>query len=444
MNHDMPTQVDVLIIGQGICGTFLSLELERTGLSYLVIDEAKTPPQSMRPAVVTRAGSPIPASSTFPGSSTFPASSAFPASSTFPASRAAAGLINPVTGRRLVTTWMIDELLAFAQERYGQLASVLGASFLEKAHVTDFFPTAQMRLAFLRRLEEDGSYLRLPENEHNWDGCFHYELGYGIISPCYLVDLPGLLAAARKRMLGQGVLREQRFESGELEVGTVPGAELVSRTLNASTLSSSTPGDGVSAGYGAVRYQDIEAKRIVFCDGVGSFASPYFSRLPFAPNKGEVLIVDIPGLAAMAAGMGKKDGIDGAAAERTIFKKGISLAPWQEGLYWVGSSYEWSFETAGPTEGFRQKTEMALKEWVKLPFRIVDHIAAVRPATLERRPFVGFHPVYPAVGILNGMGTKGCSLAPYFARQLVDYLSKGSPIRADADILRFTKVLSRG
>ncbi|HMI63054.1 MAG TPA: hypothetical protein VK518_19185, partial [Puia sp.] len=120
-----------------------------------------------------------------------------------------------------------------------------------------------------------------------------------------------------------------------------------------------------------------------------------------------------------------------------------SMAPWQEGLYWVGSSYEWSFETMGPTESFRLKTEMALKEWVKLPFRVVDHIAAVRPATLERRPFVGFHPKYPAVGILNGMGTKGCSLAPYFARQMVDHLVKGSPIQPDADILRFTKVLSR-
>ncbi len=311
---------------------------------------------------------------------------------------------------------MIDELLAFAQERYGQLATVLGASFLEKVTVTDFFPTAQMRLAFLQRLEEDGSYLRLPENEQNWDSCFHYELGYGIISPCYLVDLPGLLTAARKRMLEQGVLREERFESGELEVGELRGAALSGGVL----------------GSGGVKYQDIEADRIVFCDGVGSFAGPYFSRLPFAPNKGEVLIVDIPGL-----------GEAGAGTERTIFKKGITLAPWQEGMYWVGSSYEWSFETTGPTEGFRQKTEMALKEWVKLPFRVVDHIAAVRPATLERRPFVGFHPLYPAVGILNGMGTKGCSLAPYFARQLVDYLTKGSPIRPDADILRFTKVLSR-
>jgi glycine/D-amino acid oxidase-like deaminating enzyme len=170
---------------------------------------------------------------------------------------------------------------------------------------------------------------------------------------------------------------------------------------------------------------------VIFCDGVGSFSNPYFSRLPFAPNKGEVLIVEIDGFAeAVAAGAG-------------VFKKGLSIVPWKEGLYWVGSSYEWSFEHAEPTEGFRLRTEAALREWLKLPFRTVTHLASVRPATLERRPFVGFHPQYPAVGILNGMGTKGCSLAPYFARQLVRLLVAGEPILPAADVRRFEKVLAR-
>jgi glycine/D-amino acid oxidase-like deaminating enzyme len=164
---------------------------------------------------------------------------------------------------------------------------------------------------------------------------------------------------------------------------------------------------------------------------VESAVSPYFSRLPFAPNKGEALIVEIPGLAERMGG------------GQLIFKKGISLAPWRDGLYWVGSSYEWSFENRKPTAVFRERTEATLAEWLKLPVRTIRHIASVRPATLERRPFIGFHPVYPAIGILNGMGTKGCSLAPYFARQLVEYLTNRNPIRPDADVQRFSKVLRR-
>lgn len=362
LNQTMAAQTQVLIVGQGLCGTFLSLELERAGISYLVVDE-------IRP---------------------------------FSASRAAAGLINPVTGRRIVTTWMIDDLLPFAAEAYGRLEGVLDQSFLQEATVTEFFPTAQMRLAFLKRLEEGGSYLRLPVDEHAWDGCFHSELGYGVIEACFLVDVPGLLDASRARNVAAGRLLQERFEVEELLVNA-----------------------------GRVRWRDIEAGRIIFCDGVESFSNPYFSRLPFAPNKGEALLVEIDGLAEVAA------------AGAHVFKKGLSIVPWREGLYWVGSSYEWSFEHAEPTEGFRLRSEAVLREWVKLPFRTVEHLAAVRPATLERRPFVGFHPQYPTVGILNGMGTKGCSLAPYFARQLVKYLVDGSAILPEADVRRFEKILGR-
>src|ERR1700748_2767938 len=110
---------DVLIVGQGICGTFLSLELERAGLSYVVIDEERP----------------------------------------FTASRVAAGLINPVTGRRIVKTWMIDELLPFALQAYGQMGTALGVPLVRPAKVLDFFPTVQMRLAFLERYGDDPQYL---------------------------------------------------------------------------------------------------------------------------------------------------------------------------------------------------------------------------------------------------------------------------------------------
>jgi hypothetical protein len=39
------------------------------------------------------------------------------------------------------------------------------------------------------------------------------------------------------------------------------------------------------------------------------------------------------------------------------------------------------------------------------------------------------------------MGTKGCSLAPYFARQLCDHLCSGLPILPEADVKRFRRIL---
>jgi glycine/D-amino acid oxidase-like deaminating enzyme len=348
------SRVDVLIVGQGICGTFLCNELDRVGLTYIVIDEERP----------------------------------------YSASRAAAGLINPVTGRRFVKAWMIDQLLPFVREVY----SGIGDGLLKPVRVVDFFPTPQMRLAFAKRYEEGAEYLEMPmrEEEQCWDALFRYELGFGVIEPCYLVDVQALLTQTRGALAERGVLREEGFVASELEVREA-----------------------------GVRYRDAEARWVIYCDGVAAALEGYFSRLPFAPNKGEALIIEASGLENTGC----------------IFKKGISLVPWKEGLYWVGSSYEWSFDDPRPTAAFRERTEAILKDWLRIPFRTVEHIASVRPATLERRPFVGLHPVYPAVGILNGMGTKGCSLAPWFARQLAGLLAKGEAVMAEADVGRFRRVL---
>jgi glycine/D-amino acid oxidase-like deaminating enzyme len=362
-------EIDVLIIGQGICGTFLSREMDRLGLSYLVIDDPRP----------------------------------------YTASKAAAGIINPITGKRLVKTWIIDELLPFAVQAYREAGAALGISCITQTHIIDFFPHPDARLTFHDRYAENQEYLQLPADEGDLSTIFNYDFGYGLVSPCYLTDLSGLMAAVRADLKGRGRLLEEKWVQEELvlEGGGVRD-------------------DGRRDAPG-VRYRDIRAGRLIFCDGIESFHRPWFNLLPFSPNKGEALIAEIPGL-----------------PPHTLFKRGLNLVPLKDGLYWIGSSYEWSFKEEGPTEVFRNRTEGLLRNWLKLPFKTVDHIAAIRPATLERRPFVGFHPLHPAIGILNGMGTKGCSLAPYFARQLAEHLAYGTEILPEADVRRFTRVLSRG
>ena len=52
----------------------------------------------------------------------------------------------------------------------------------------------------------------------------------------------------------------------------------------------------------------------------------------------------------------------------------------------------------------------------------------MRPAAVERRPFVGVHSLYNQIAILNGMGSKGCSLAPWFAKELASNLISNKTI----------------
>ena len=114
----------------------------------------------------------------------------------------------------------------------------------------------------------------------------------------------------------------------------------------------------------------------------------------------------------------------------------------EKDIYWIGSNYLWEFMDDQPTEQFRKQTELLLKTWLKIPFKIIDHKASVRPANIERRPFVGLHPQFPSIGILNGMGAKGTSLAPFFAYELVQHMVHGLPITDEANVGRFRRILN--
>jgi glycine/D-amino acid oxidase-like deaminating enzyme len=67
----------------------------------------------------------------------------------------------------------------------------------------------------------------------------------------------------------------------------------------------------------------------------------------------------------------------------------------------------------------------------------VDQIAGIRPATKDRRPFIGIHPQYKTLAIFNGLGTKGVSIAPYYSGQFADCLISQKELDQDVNINRY-------
>ncbi len=315
----------------------------------------------------------------------------------FTASKVASGVINPVTGRRIVKTWLIDELLPFSWEAYTELGNLLEVSLIRQCNVLDFHATLQMQEAFASRMADDATQLRVPPNQLDWQQYFRFNYGIGEIDPCWLVDLQTLLPRWRQYLKAHGSLLEAHFNWNECKVEK-----------------------------DHVAYNGVFAKKILCCEGVAGLHNPYFRLLPFAINKGEAIIAHIPGLPATH-----------------IYKQGISIVPYQKETFWIGSTYEWNYDDVQPTLAFKTKVQAHLDYWLKIPYTFVDYVAAERPANVERRPFVGLHPVHPGVGILNGMGTKGCSLAPYFAQQFAGYLTESLQLEPLANVQRFTRVLNR-
>ena len=348
--------VDYIIVGQGICGSFLSKDLLTAGKSILVIDEE------------------LPHT----------------------ASKVASGVINPITGRRMVRTWEIEKLMPFAVEAYHLFGEALQLPVIRQCNILDFHPTPQMVLAFAERQPIEIEYLKYPTDIDLWRTYFNFDFSIGEIDPCWLIDLQKLIPACRKKLDDLGVLRSEKFDWSDCRIKEHE-----------------------------VTYQDVTAEKIIFSDGVAGYDNPYFHLLPYAKNKGEVIIASIPEL-----------------PRNHIFKQGINLVPWQEDLWWIGSNYDWDYTSLTPSPDFRNKVTSQLNQWLKMPITIIDHITSERPANMERRPFVGLHPRFPSVGIFNGMGTKGCSLAPYFSNEFANFLVQGAPLTPQADVRRFSKILS--
>ncbi|MBA4138239.1 MAG: hypothetical protein C0518_13065 [Opitutus sp.] len=157
----------VLIVGQGLAGTTLGLELEVAGVDFVVVSAGHE-----------RA-----------------------------ASRVAAGLINPVTGQRWVKSTRVEELRPIARESYARWSALLGVELWHPLQLTRWWRNEAERALVERKLAAGDLAPFATAASVN-------ERGVGIEGAAW-VDLPALLGAAAQRWRERGKLRELALE-GEI------------------------------------------------------------------------------------------------------------------------------------------------------------------------------------------------------------------------------------
>ncbi len=184
----------------------------------------------------------------------------------------------------------------------------------------------------------------------------------------------------------------------------------------------------VSKGYfkklGILKIGVFSGSNAIFCEGFHGQNNPLWATLPFLPAKGELMEIR---------------SVD--PSQEYILNKNGFVLPLGDHQFKVGATYSWKEFTNETTSESRQELQAKLKSMGVTQFEVIAQKTGVRPATQDRRPFVGFRPDVNA-GIFNGFGSKGVSLSPYFAKQWVDEIIGKSVVNSEASIRRFYHLFS--
>ena len=171
-----------------------------------------------------------------------------------------------------------------------------------------------------------------------------------------------------------------------------------------------------------IQYKNIKARHIIFAEGFGMHANPFFDTLPLDGAKGEILVIKAPQLNLDA-----------------IINTSIFILPLGNDLFKVGATYNWTDKTNNPTPEAKLELLDKLKEVLSCDFEVIEQYAGVRPTVKDRKPLIGTHPDHAQLHILNGLGTRGVMLAPAMAKILFGHIEYANPVPAEIDIRRFRK-----
>ena len=344
--------VDYILVGQGLAGTCMARALEKQGASFVVVNEIEESCSS----------------------------------------RVAAGVFNPITGKRLVKTWLADDIFPFAKSFYEDMEALLGISIIRNLNIYKPYAGPSQENDIVGRSAEPSykAYVNLDFDHTPFIDSVDSKDGGLEILKSGNICVSVLLDAYQSYLSKKDLYIDERFDFEKLKLVD-----------------------------GGVCYGAIEAKKIIFCEGHQAIHNPYFAWLPFSLTKGEILELKIDGF--------QKD---------YIVNRGGFLLPIDNGNYLAGASYE-KVVNKELTEKGKGMVKEKIDNFLKLPYEMINHRVGIRPTVKDRRPFVGRHPELEQIEIFNGLGTKGVTIGPWFAEQFAQHLINSEEIMPEANISRY-------
>ena len=307
-------------------------------------------------------------------------------------SKVAGGMYNPVILKRFTPVWEGRSQLQTALPFYKKMEKRFKKKYDYQIDIFRLLNSVQEQNNWFTACDNPLlSHFMLPEINHSKIKGINSPFGFGRLQNTGRIDSRNLLKDYSNHLIGNGQLLQESFDYSQL----IPSSQNIC-------------------------YQNISAKKIVFCEGFGMKMNPYFNKLPLKEVKGELLKIESEELQ-----------LD------FLLKSSVFIMPIGENQYKVGATFNWNDKTLHPTIAARDELASKLKTILTVPFEIVDQVAGIRPTVKDRRPLVGVDPIHTNIAILNGLGTRGVMIAPTMAQTLYDALESGKQIPKDVNINRF-------
>jgi len=328
------TEAEFLILGRGLAGTCLALRLAMQGRSFRILASSQTNSASLK----------------------------------------AAGLMNPVTGRRMALTWNFAEVwheaVNFYAEAYLLLTGKPG-SFLQKRKIKKALHSTE-EMNFLEAKSAWAGFGNLvkimpanPESSIHQQQC-----GWAEIDAGHRLDVPVFLSLALEYFQQKNQVIETEFFPEMLHPS--------------------------EAGW------EIDGKNYAFVISCLGLGCPWIGPDLWAV-KGQLFV--LKGLPSWGSEVRKTEHF---------------LIPLDEKQVLAGSTYEREFDHLLPDDQGLELILDGLKPEVKAKLQVETSWAGLRPTSKDRRPII--QNILPQLYAVNGLGTKGVSLAPFAAGELLSML----------------------
>lgn len=290
------------------------------------------------------------------------------------ASRVAAGLINPLSFKRYTPIGSAAQIFPAIDSFYRQLEEFTQASFWNTIPILKYLPTTFEQNDWVHKSDQYPAFFA-AESVKEFPS-FGKVLQSGYINTSVFLD------SYQKKLQQQDAFLEGSVDYYQIK----PYAQHVELVHSGKMYS---------------------AQKLIFCEGFQIVNNPFFQHISLSPTKGEVLTLQTEELLDL---------------DYILHLHGF-IIPLAKNIFKTGSTYDTTDFSIAPTENAKQTI---LETWhalfPKIPYKIIEHRAGIRPNARNRKPFLEKHPQHPSLFALNGLGSRGLAIGPRFMEESLPIL----------------------